>query len=229
MSLTLAIDASTYSGSVALVSDGRVIASQTVAMRGDNEERLLPAVAEVLRVSQVAPSAIQCVACGAGPGSFTSLRIAAAIAKGIAATHAAHLLAIPSLALLAMEAARLRPSPIVYVALDAMRGEWFVAKATFAPDGALADISEPTIKSASWLSAVGPGQDGDVLTIAGPGLSLDAAPHARAAAPLLADGRFCDAWTVDVNTWEPRYGRVAEAQARWEAARGHPLASPAQP
>jgi tRNA threonylcarbamoyladenosine biosynthesis protein TsaB len=27
----------------------------------------------------------------------------------------------------------------------------------------------------------------------------------------------------DLNTWEPAYGRLAEAQVKWEAAHGRPL------
>jgi len=30
---------------------------------------------------------------------------------------------------------------------------------------------------------------------------------------------------VDVSAWEPAYGRLAEAQVRWEAAHGVPLPS----
>jgi tRNA threonylcarbamoyladenosine biosynthesis protein TsaB len=28
---------------------------------------------------------------------------------------------------------------------------------------------------------------------------------------------------VDLASWEPEYGRLAEAQVRWEAAHGRPL------
>ena len=48
-------------------------------------------------------------------------------------------------------------------------------------------------------------------------------PHARAAGPL-ADF-IARAGPVDLATWEPDYGRLAEAQVRWEAAHGGPLAT----
>ena len=46
-------------------------------------------------------------------------------------------------------------------------------------------------------------------------------PHARGCVTLGT------AWplppAVELGAWEPAYGRVAEAQARWEAAHGRPL------
>lgn len=61
--------------------------------------------------------------------------------------------------------------------------------------------------------AVGPGQ---------PERSVE--PHARAAARLT---KLIDATTpADLAGWEPAYGRLAEAQVKWEAAHGRPLVSP---
>jgi hypothetical protein len=46
-------------------------------------------------------------------------------------------------------------------------------------------------------------------------------PHARGVSRvvdvLIAEGE------VDIAAWEPVYGRLAEAQVRWEAAHGRPL------
>ena len=84
----LALDASTYRGSVAVIRGTRVVADAATAMRGTSEsergERLMPAVAAVLDRAHVRVADLGAVVCGSGPGSFTSLRIAAAIAKGIA-------------------------------------------------------------------------------------------------------------------------------------------------
>ena len=96
-SLTLALDASTYAGSVAVLRGARVVAERTVAMRGEHEERLMPAVVAALGEAGAVPRAVARVVCGAGPGSFTSLRIAASIAKGVAEGSGATLLAVPSL------------------------------------------------------------------------------------------------------------------------------------
>ena len=60
--------------------------------------------------------------------------------------------------------------------------------------------------------AVGPGQ---------PERSVE--PHARGAVRLarLIDGTPA----ADLAGWEPAYGRLAEAQVRWEAEHGRPLAA----
>jgi tRNA threonylcarbamoyladenosine biosynthesis protein TsaB len=118
----LAVDASTYAGTVAVLRDGEIVAESTVAMRGEREERLMPAVVEALGAAGIAPDALTGVVCGAGPGSFTSLRIAASIAKGLAFAAGAPLLVVPSLALLA--AGRRYPAgERCQVAMDALRGE----------------------------------------------------------------------------------------------------------
>src|SRR4051812_50046839 len=70
-------------------------------MRGRESEALMPAVADCLSRAAVKASELSRVVCGSGPGSFTSLRIAASIAKGVAAGACCPLFAVSSLALLA--------------------------------------------------------------------------------------------------------------------------------
>ena len=62
--LTLAIEASTYTGSVAIIRDGGVVAERETAMRGEHEERLMPAVADALRSAAVSPNEIERIVCG---------------------------------------------------------------------------------------------------------------------------------------------------------------------
>jgi tRNA threonylcarbamoyladenosine biosynthesis protein TsaB len=47
------------------------------------------------------------------------------------------------------------------------------------------------------------------------------APRARAAARLA--GLIDATPAADLASWEPAYGRLAEAQVKWEAAHGRPL------
>ena len=69
-----------------------------------------------------APRDLDAVAIGAGPGSFTGLRIGMATAKGIAFAAECPLWAVSSLAALAHAAGR-DPDAIVVAVLDARRGE----------------------------------------------------------------------------------------------------------
>jgi len=79
--ITLAIDASTYIGTVAVWRGETRVAEGEALMRGVEEERLMPAVVATLAKGGAALRDVTRVVCGGGPGSFTSLRIAAAIAK----------------------------------------------------------------------------------------------------------------------------------------------------
>ena len=119
----LAIDASTYDASVAVVRDGVVRADVSIRMRGPGSQGLLPAIDDALRHAGIEPRALDRLICGSGPGSFTSLRISAAIAKGLALGLDRPLFAASSLGLLVGAA------PVGagrYVAtLDALRNEWY--------------------------------------------------------------------------------------------------------
>jgi tRNA threonylcarbamoyladenosine biosynthesis protein TsaB len=215
--LTLAVEASTYTGSVAVIRDGVVVAEWETAMRGEHEERLMPAVAEALRAAAVSPNDITRIVCGEGPGSFTSLRIAAAIAKGLALTTRAPLYAVSSLFLL-VAGARASLVPGRYVAvLDAMRGDVFAAVFSVAGD-VITPESAASIVARADIVAFAHEHSGRLI---GPEESLTFFPHARGAA--LMDASSSIARAVDLATWEPNYGRLAEAQVRWEATHGRAL------
>jgi tRNA threonylcarbamoyladenosine biosynthesis protein TsaB len=215
--LALALDAATYVGTVAVVRGSTVLAECEVAMRGERAERLMPAVAAALAQARVTVRELEAVVCGAGPGSFTSLRIAAAIAKGIAAARHVPLHARSSLALLIAAAATPLPDGVYVPALDAMRGEVFAAVVTVA-GGAIADEG-PLHRMAE--RDLGPYARRLGARVVGPGRELDLRPHARGvtrdAVWRRGGGR------VSLTDWEPDYGRLAEAQVQWEAAHGRPL------
>jgi tRNA threonylcarbamoyladenosine biosynthesis protein TsaB len=217
--ITLVLEASTYAGSVALLDGGRLLGERAVAMRGREHEALMPAVAALLEEHGVAPQHIGRVVCGAGPGSFTSLRIAGGIAKGIAMAAGAPLVPISSLALLAASQSPLRPGRYL-AAIDALRGEHYVA---------LFDVSEAAIVTALGpvalvpSHALGTAAADQGARVVGPAVNEghSLSPHARGAV-LLAN--MIDATEpADLAGWEPAYGRLAEAQVRWEAAHGRPL------
>lgn len=216
--LVLALDASTYAGSVALIRDDFIVGQCVAAMRGEHEERLMPAITTVLAEYSIQVDRLDAVACGAGPGSFTSLRIAASIAKGLCAAREIPLLVAPS-TLLTVPAADPPLPPGRYVAaLDAMRGDFFCQDVDVESPGTLrpgdswratrADLEEHAASRGA--------------RIVGPAESPALVPHARAFTQLIRLGL---ARPVEMTTWEPDYGRKAEAQVRWEAAHGRELGS----
>jgi tRNA threonylcarbamoyladenosine biosynthesis protein TsaB len=215
--ITLAVDASTYAGSVCVARGPEVLATRGVAMRDAYRERLMPAIAETLGDAALDIGRVDRVVCGAGPGSFTSLRIAAAIAKGLAMTIGRPLYAVSSLALM-VGAVEPPLAPGEYVAtLDALRGEAYAATCVVDHEGAVADIGPVRVVHTEDVDALE--QAGRFVV--GEGRRFGGAPNARGVARVTAllerDG------PADLAHWEPDYGRVAEAQRRWEAAHGRAL------
>lgn len=216
--ITLALDASTYIGTVALLDDDRVIAEGSVGMRGETEERLMPAVAACLRAGGWPGVRVGRIVCGGGPGSFTSLRIAGSIAKGLAASLGTPLFSAPSLALIVTGQPDVAGGRYL-AALDAMRGESYVAAIEINASGRLSGMGDVDRVPTTALAALAAG-----AVLMGPASGVIAGPHARGVARLLGTRWLQE---VDLDRWEPDYGRLAEAQVKWEAAHGRPLPGPA--
>ena len=217
--ITLALDASTYRSSVAVLDDARVLIQATATMKGQDREKLMPAVAEALRSVGASLQNVGRVVCGAGPGSFTSLRIAASIAKGIAVGRSIPLYAVSSLALIV--AGNVKDGPRGarrYLAVqDALRGECFVAEFEH-HEGAVRQVSSVRLIANDQLEMVAGASESRVV---GPDLKENWMPHARGTALLLDE--IIAVGPVDLASWEPVYGRLAEAQVKWEAAHGRAL------
>lgn len=217
--ITLVLEASTYAGSAALIDGATVLGARSVAMRGREHEALMPAVAWLLAEGGIQPGAIARVICGAGPGSFTSLRIAGSIAKGIAMASGAILVPVSSLALLVASREVQKPGRYL-AAVDAMRGEQYIqlfdadADGQLVADGTVAIVPTTAVDElASMRGAIvlGPSRHGAELAV----------PLATAAVRIT---KLIDASEpADLATWEPGYGRLAEAQVKWEAEHGKPL------
>jgi hypothetical protein len=80
-------------------------------------------------------------------------------------------------------------------------------------------VGAPTILSAAELDELRNHERG--IKVVGPGQGIDAHPHARGVGPIL--DWIVQLGPVDLASWEPDYGRLAEAQVRWEATHGRKL------
>ena len=217
--ITLALDASTYEGDVALFDDDRVLAEEAAAMKGRESEQLMPAVATVLSRATLNLGDVGRIVCGSGPGSFTSLRIAGGIAKGLASGLCIPLFAAPSLALVVAGGAS--QSGRYLGAIDALRGQFYVALYGVGEAGRIDEIEPARLVAA-----------GDVTTVASECRARIVSPtefesglrsRPRAAGVARINGLLASRGPVDVRSWEPDSGRLAEAQVKWESTHGRPL------
>ncbi len=203
----LALDASTARATVAVIRSGpaaeagkvarvgEVVADVTVAERSEHVEPLLPAALALLASVSVPLSDLTAIVCGAGPGTFTGLRTAASIAKGLSMGLDIPLYAVPSLSLIPAGLTEGR-----YLAvLDAGRGDRFAAL-----------LDWPCAECAGYILAPAPQIEAlaaeSKAKIVGPETGVW--PHAR--------GVIYLDWgaPVDLASWEPDYGRRSAAEDR---------------
>jgi len=109
----LALDSSTEACSVALLTEHAVVEKFEVIGRG-HAEHLLPMINALLKENGASLDDIDLFAYGSGPGSFTGLRIGAAMMQGLALARERKLIAVSSLAALAS-----RQQGIVLSVIDA--------------------------------------------------------------------------------------------------------------
>ena len=135
----LAFETSTEACSVAVYVDGRVLERFEIAPRRHTELALLWAEA-LLAEAGVARSQLDAIAVGRGPGAFTGVRLAIALAQGVALGLDLPVLPVSTLAVLAMQAGGERRIS----AIDARMGEVYLG--TFARQGeGLLALSEETV------------------------------------------------------------------------------------
>lgn len=224
----LALDTSSGQCSVALHVAGEV-RSRAVLTAREHARLLLPMVDELLAEAGLVLRALDGIAFGRGPGSFTGLRIAAAVTQGLAAGAELPVLPVSSLRALAEQARRRAGNPAdgvdsgaLLACMDARMGEiyWGV----FAPDGG--DAGEQVGPPESLRTASLPG----LAAAAGKGLAAwpDIAawlrlppdrvfagfePHARDVAALAAHDLARGAAWQDAAQAQPVYLRNQVVQA----------------
>jgi tRNA threonylcarbamoyladenosine biosynthesis protein TsaB len=234
----LGLDTATATAGIAIVDDGgRVLAELRHVTSGRGAD-LLVAIDQVCRAAGVAPAALSAIAIGAGPGSFTGLRIGMATAKGIAFAAHRPLWAVSSLAALADDALHeltndqrlVHVDGVICAVLDARRGEVFAGcfrhGLALGPERVMAPAELSPWATELARTAAG---DGPALPVSFAGDAIDA--HPGALAPLAAEHTWLAARTpsgaavarlaragarVDITVGgAPTYIRPSEAEVKY--------------
>lgn len=172
----LAIDTATDACTCALEWEGSVVVRHAIEPRR-HTEMLLAMIDSVIAQAGAGLDALDAIAYGRGPGSFTGLRIACAVAQGLAFGANRPLVAVSTLQVLASGTHRVHESRRVLAAFDARMGE--VYWGGFEWDGAvMAPVFEESVGPPDTVRI----PQGDGWTGAGAGWSA----HRDVLAPRLA-------------------------------------------
>jgi len=136
--LILGLDAALARASVALLRGEDVLAARVFAGDRGQANKLAQAVADVLAEAGLAAAALDGIAVTVGPGSFTGLRAALALAHGLAAANDTPLLGVTVAEALA--ATLVPDGRTVWCAIDSRRGRIFLDTGTGAHAQALATL-----------------------------------------------------------------------------------------
>ncbi|HUR95027.1 MAG TPA: tRNA (adenosine(37)-N6)-threonylcarbamoyltransferase complex dimerization subunit type 1 TsaB [Gemmatimonadales bacterium] len=234
--MRLALETASDRASVALGGGSAATFEREVTGSRRHAAALLPMMSAVLREAGATLDDVTELVLSDGPGSFTGLRVGAAVAKALVQARGLPLWTVPSL--LVRAAGVGRAGTTVLAVSDALRGELYAAAYRFeegSTSRTVVEVLKPSVYGTDAL--VGGTPRPDLLVGEAPeplrralehwaGSELVSppagAPHARTMLGLV--GIAGGAARVEaVQGWEPTYGRPAEAQARWETAHGRPL------
>ena len=122
----LALEFSSAQRSVALARDGVVLA-EAMEAGGYRVTNAFGLIEKVLAQAKISREEIQVIAVGLGPGSYTGIRAAIAIAQGWRLARGVKLLGVSSVECLAAQAQAGKIFGRVNVVVDAQRGEFYLA------------------------------------------------------------------------------------------------------
>lgn len=140
----LAVDTATEACSAALMWQGSVSERYEEAPRRHGE-LLLPMIDSLLQAGAARLADLDGIAFGAGPGSFTGVRIAAAVVQGLALGAGLPVVAVSSLAALAQAASEASGCSQVAAVLDARMGEVYFGLYRRASDGRVEAVGEDRV------------------------------------------------------------------------------------
>ena len=201
--MIIAIEAASTDLSVALAEpDGAIVAEETWASARRQSAELLPRLLAALEREERALDEVTGIGIGSGPGSFTGLRVAMALGKGLAVGLGRPIVAVPSLVAW-LEA---DPAAELAVARAGARDAYVQARG---PEGPLIVDRETLAARLDGRPVVAPTELVDAFGIDNARVPRGAVAVARTTAARLADDPSGD----DVRTIEPVYLRAPRGTA----------------
>jgi len=150
----LVIDTATEACSVALRTGNNVITERFEICPQQHSQRLLPMVDEVLNAADVEIAALDGLAFGRGPGSFTGVRIATGMIQGLALGTGLPVAGVSTLTAMAVEVHATTGARRVMTAIDARMNEVYFAAFEFDSGTAHTIIPEQVIPPEDAASLV---------------------------------------------------------------------------
>ena len=177
----LAFEFSSAQRSVALARGGVVLA-EAMESGGYRVTNAFGLIEKVLATAKVSRADVQVIAVGMGPGSYTGIRAAIALAQGWQLAREVRLLGVSSAEVLAAQAQADKIFGRVNVVIDAQRGEFYLA--TWEISAAAREEIAP-LKIVTAQELVGRKLAGDICV--GPAAEMPLCPTAAMLAHLAAE------------------------------------------
>lgn len=230
----LGVDAATDRLSVAVARGGEPPIEVSVLGARRHAAALPGLAADLLAKVHARIEDVQVVAVADGPGGFTGLRVAAAFAKALTVGRDVALHTAPSLLLRAMAVST--AGERVLALSPALRGEVYAG--IWHRRGDRVDVMlQPLVLGERDIPGL---PDVDRVIGRGPVAVMEAVASRFATAASNLGEHWPSAGVLlglmdvpggterveDPATWQPTYGRLAEAQAVWEQRHGRPLPDP---
>jgi tRNA threonylcarbamoyladenosine biosynthesis protein TsaB len=228
--IPLALETSGMLGSIAMVEDAKIITEEEFPQGFKHAAGIISLIDRLTRSRGWRPADVAEVYVSAGPGSFTGLRVGITVAKTLAFSLGARLVAVPSTEVLAYNAYEGWQNAIIV--LDAKRGQVFTARYENRRGEAI-EVEPPHLDTLAdmlrraprpvqligdgipYHQAAIPTDDPGVIVLPKPLGRARAGVVARLGLRMSADGQF-----TEPDQLTPLYIRRPEAEEKWDEMRG---------
>lgn len=137
----LALDTATEACSVALLHQEQITSEDELSPR-THTQRILPMVNDLLKAANISIKAVDYLAFGRGPGSFTGVRVGVGVAQGLALGAGLKVVPISNLTMMAEQAYQELGAKEVIALIDARMNEVYFSQLVRTEDGWIEKVKE---------------------------------------------------------------------------------------